>query len=74
MSFSFTTNNNYFNSFIYIRLSFWLSSLCTFFFVKIPLQLMPKTEHSPAVFVSWEGESWEILGIIALSVMQYANV
>lgn len=34
---------------------------------------MPKTEHSPAVFVSWEGESWDILHIIALTIMHYAN-
>jgi len=34
---------------------------------------MPKTEHSPAAFVSWEGESWDILCIIALTIMHYAN-
>lgn len=54
-------------------LSFWLSCLHKYFFVKIPLELMPKTEYSPVLFVSWEGENWDLLCIIALTTMHYAN-
>ena len=60
-----TKNNGNFNSYTYSRvlciLSFWLPSLHKFSFVRIPLKVMSKTEHSSAVLVTWYSEK---LGVV----------